>query len=71
MIVLAPTIFLFMCSQWAVKSFQLWDGELEFVDQCIDDDVRNNSAWNHVRFISFIFFRSYFMLILFSIFFFF
>lgn len=34
--------------QWAVQTFNLWDGEIEFVDKCLEEDVRNNSAWNHV-----------------------
>lgn len=25
----------------------LWDGELDYVEQMLDEDVRNNSAWNH------------------------
>ncbi|PWZ00787.1 protein prenylyltransferase [Testicularia cyperi] len=25
----------------------LWDGELAYVDQLLDQDIRNNSAWNH------------------------
>lgn len=26
---------------------QLWQGELDFVEQLLQDDARNNSAWNH------------------------
>ena len=26
---------------------ELWVGELEYVDQLLDEDVRNNSAWSH------------------------
>jgi len=34
--------------QWLVKRFNLWDdGELEATEKLIDEDVRNNSAWNH------------------------
>lgn len=37
---------------WLVRHFKLWDSvrELQDVDKLIDQDVRNNSAWNH-RFI--------------------
>ena len=34
--------------QWLVRKFNLWDdGELEATEKLIDEDVRNNSAWNH------------------------
>lgn len=34
--------------QWLVRRFELWDeGELEATEKLIEDDVRNNSAWNH------------------------
>lgn len=34
--------------QWLVRRFELWDqGELEATEKLIDEDVRNNSAWNH------------------------
>ena len=26
---------------------ELWDGELDYVESLLDDDIRNNSAWNH------------------------
>jgi protein farnesyltransferase/geranylgeranyltransferase type-1 subunit alpha len=40
--------------QWLVKRFDLWDqGELEYVNELIVKDVRNNSAWNHRFFILF------------------
>lgn len=32
---------------------QLWDGEEEYVDKLLKEDVRNNSAWNHRWFIHF------------------
>jgi hypothetical protein len=35
-------------SQWAVKTFSMWGGELEVIDSLLKEDVRNNSAWNHV-----------------------
>ena len=33
--------------QWLVRQFSLWDGEISFVETLLDEDVRNNSAWNH------------------------
>ncbi|KAK6529874.1 CAAX geranylgeranyltransferase alpha subunit [Arthrobotrys megalospora] len=39
--------------QWLVKRFNLFDAEeLEAMDLLLDDDVRNNSAWNHRYFIT-------------------
>lgn len=37
--------------QWAIKTYNLWDEELEFVDQKLKEDFRNNSAWNHRFFV--------------------
>jgi protein farnesyltransferase/geranylgeranyltransferase type-1 subunit alpha len=37
--------------QWAVANYHLWDGELEYTDQLLTEDIRNNSAWNHRWFI--------------------
>ena len=34
--------------QWAVRKFGLWSGELAYTEQLLDEDIRNNSAWNHV-----------------------
>ena len=31
---------------WVVRTFGLWAEELEYTAAMIDDDVRNNSAWN-------------------------
>ena len=31
---------------WAVRTFGRWTDEMEFTERMIDDDVRNNSAWN-------------------------
>lgn len=31
--------------------FSLFDGELEYVDSLLNDDVRNNSAWNQRYFV--------------------
>lgn len=34
--------------QWLVRRFGLWDGEeLGEVERLLEEDVRNNSAWNH------------------------
>lgn len=32
---------------------ELWDGEEAYVDQLLQEDVRNNSAWNHRWFVNF------------------
>ena len=37
--------------QWAIQAFNLWEGELEYSDHLIRQDVRNNSAWNHRWFV--------------------
>ncbi|KAH9505919.1 hypothetical protein DERF_010685 [Dermatophagoides farinae] len=37
--------------QWFIRDWQQFDGELEFTDQMIDHDIRNNSAWNHRFFV--------------------
>ncbi len=31
----------------------VWAGELAYVDELLEDDVRNNSAWNHRFFVAF------------------
>lgn len=31
--------------------FRLFDGELEYVDKLLDEDIRNNSAWNQRYFV--------------------
>jgi hypothetical protein len=31
----------------------VWDGELEYAEKLLTEDVRNNSAWNHRFFIVF------------------
>lgn len=33
--------------QWLIRDWSQWDGELEYVEKLVDDDIRNNSAWNH------------------------
>lgn len=37
--------------QWALARFNMWDRELGFVEELLEDDVRNNSAWNHRWFV--------------------
>ena len=39
--------------QWLVRHFGIWDDELPTIEKLLDDDVRNNSAWNHRWFIIF------------------
>ena len=40
--------------QWLVRRFDLWDqGELGETERLIDEDLRNNSAWNHRWFVVF------------------
>ncbi|KAK3619411.1 CAAX geranylgeranyltransferase alpha subunit [Elasticomyces elasticus] len=38
--------------QWLVKRFGLWEkGELDFTEEMLREDIRNNSAWNHWWFV--------------------
>lgn len=37
--------------QAVVSAFDLFEGELAFVDRLLTEDVRNNSAWNHRMFV--------------------
>lgn len=41
--------------KWLVERFQLYNDEREilFVDNCLNEDLRNNSAWTHRYFIKF------------------
>lgn len=42
--------------QWLLAYFNdddLWSGELDFVDQMVNNDIRNNSAWHHRFFVVF------------------
>ncbi|KAG9050609.1 CAAX geranylgeranyltransferase alpha subunit [Tulasnella sp. UAMH 9824] len=42
--------------QWLLAEFnspELWAGELDFVDEMLRYDVRNNSAWHHRFFVTF------------------
>lgn len=33
------------------QEYKLWDGELEYVEELLEEDVRNNSAWNQRHFV--------------------
>lgn len=46
-----PLFSLFLNRQWIIKEFKLWDNELDYVDKLLEDDVRNNSAWNQRYFV--------------------
>jgi len=37
--------------QWVLEEFNLWDGELVFIDHMLASDLRNNSAWNQRFFV--------------------
>ncbi len=37
--------------QWIIRTYNVWDSELEFVDRMIEIDFRNNSAWNERYFV--------------------
>jgi len=40
--------------QWVLAHFNqpsLWQGELDFVDNMLTEDIRNNSAWHHRFFV--------------------
>lgn len=36
---------------YSLQEYKLWDNELEFVENLLEDDVRNNSAWNQRHFV--------------------
>lgn len=46
----AHTSLSFFCVCGA-QEYKLWDGELAFVEELLEDDVRNNSAWNQRHFV--------------------
>lgn len=48
---IVESIFSVFCRQWVIKEFKLWDDELSYVDKLLEDDVRNNSAWNQRFFV--------------------
>ncbi|RUP48056.1 hypothetical protein BC936DRAFT_145011 [Jimgerdemannia flammicorona] len=49
-----PTTILYSSHrQWVITRFDLWSGELPYLDELLIIDVRNNSAWNHRYFVVF------------------
>ncbi|EST07468.1 Protein prenyltransferase, alpha subunit [Kalmanozyma brasiliensis GHG001] len=48
-----PSSAVVVGSRGAGEFPQLWDGEADYVDQLLSEDVRNNSAWNHRWYIHF------------------
>jgi len=34
-----------------VQTYELWSGELDYVDMLLEEDLRNNSAWNQRYFV--------------------
>lgn len=36
---------------YVLQNFDLWDGELDYVDSLLKADHRNNSAWNQRYFV--------------------
>lgn len=46
--------FLFLCVCVCLcgeQEYKMWDGELEYVEELLEEDVRNNSAWNQRHFV--------------------
>jgi protein farnesyltransferase/geranylgeranyltransferase type-1 subunit alpha len=37
--------------QWVIRTYNLWDQELSFIEQLLNEDLRNNSAWNQRYFV--------------------
>jgi len=37
--------------QWVIETFGLWDKELNYIDDSLKLDLRNNSAWNQRYFV--------------------
>ena len=37
--------------QYRYIYYRMFDGELEFTERLLEDDVRNNSVWNHRFFV--------------------
>lgn len=42
---------LHVANNYSLQEYKLWDKELEFVENLLEDDVRNNSAWNQRHFV--------------------
>lgn len=36
---------------YSLQEYKLWDNELDFVENLLEEDVRNNSAWNQRHFV--------------------
>lgn len=34
--------------QWVLQALGVWEDELAYCDELIEDDIFNNSAWNQV-----------------------
>lgn len=34
-----------------MKTYSLWENELQYVEELISEDIRNNSAWNQRYFV--------------------
>lgn len=34
-----------------IQTYELWDGELDYINMMLEQDLRNNSAWNQRYFI--------------------
>ena len=43
--------FITYSRQWVLKEYSLWQHELEYVDELLSIDLRNNSAWNQRFFV--------------------
>ena len=42
---------MFIKRQWVIQTFSLWSDELAFTSKLINEDIRNNSAWNQRYFV--------------------
>lgn len=40
-----------LCLCICFQEYNLWDGELEYVEELLEEDVRNNSAWNQRHYV--------------------
>lgn len=37
---------------WLVERFQLWEGELDFIEEELEEDVTNNTLWTYRYFLT-------------------
>ena len=44
-------IFLYEYRQWVLQEFNLWADEISYINRLLEEDVRNNSAWNQRFFV--------------------